>query len=135
MRVMIDTNILISSILGNGTPFKAYVKAVSYPNHGIVCTQNIDELRRIFNRKFPGKVSAMERFLAIAIPSIEIIQIPEEPVAEEHFIRDVNDREIMRAAVAAKVDVVLTGDKDFLESGIEQPKIMTAAEFIAESGH
>ncbi len=52
MRVLIDTNILISAILGNGTPFQAYTKAVSFPHSGVVCTQNIDELRRIFNRKF-----------------------------------------------------------------------------------
>ncbi|WP_303840172.1 hypothetical protein [Selenomonas ruminantium] len=46
-------------------------------------------------------------------------------------IRDDNDRGIMRAAVASKVDVILTGDKDFLESGINSPKIMTAADFLA----
>ena len=38
MKVLIDTNILISAALSNtGIPYKAFVKAVSYPNHGIVC--------------------------------------------------------------------------------------------------
>ena len=36
----------------------------------------------------------------------------------------------MRAALNAKADVLLTGDKDFLESGVTDPKIMTAAEFL-----
>ena len=31
MRVLIDTNVLISAALGGGTPFQAYVKAASYP--------------------------------------------------------------------------------------------------------
>ena len=45
MRVFIDTNILISAALSSsGTPFKAYCKAVSYPNDAIICEQNIDEL-------------------------------------------------------------------------------------------
>lgn len=131
MRVLIDTNILISSIIGHGTPFQAYAKAVSYPNRGIVCTQNIDELRRIFNRKFPKKIDAMEKFLSLAIQSIELVQIPDEKVLQEEKIRDVNDRPIMRAAVMSGVDVILTGDKDFLESGIVKPKIMNAAEFLA----
>ena len=131
MRVLIDTNILISAILGNGTPFRAYTKAVSFPHSGVVCTQNIDELRRIFNRKFSHKIIAMERFLAMALPALEIIQIPIEPVKEEEFIRDAYDRAIMRAAIASNVDAVLTGDKDFLESGIHHPRIMTAAEFLA----
>lgn len=50
MRVLIDTNILISAALSSkGTPYQAFIKAVTYPNHGMVCEQNIDELRRIFN--------------------------------------------------------------------------------------
>lgn len=130
MRVLIDTNILISSVLGHGTPFQAYLKAVSYPNQGLVCTQNIDEMRRIFNRKFPKKISAMERFLSLAIPTLELVQIPDDVVEQEEAIRDVNDRPIMRSAVAARADIVLTGDKDFLESGITRLQIMTAAEFL-----
>ena len=44
MKVLIDTNVLISAILSNrGTPYKAFVKAVTYPNHGMICEQNIDD--------------------------------------------------------------------------------------------
>jgi hypothetical protein len=32
------------------------MKAVSDPNQGIVCDQNIDELRHAHNRKFPDKL-------------------------------------------------------------------------------
>ena len=87
MRVFIDTNILISAALSSsGTPFKAYCKAVSYPNDGIICEQNIDELRRIFNRKFPKKIEAMEKFLSLAMQSVELVQIPEEEVEQEKKI-------------------------------------------------
>ena len=41
------------------------------------------------------------------------------------------NRPILRAALHAKADILLTGDKDFLESGIDTPKIMTAADFAA----
>lgn len=130
MRVMIDTNILISSILGHGTPFQAYVKAVSYPNQGVICSQIVDEMRRIFNRKFPKKIPAMERFLTMALQTLELVQIPETKFEQESAIRDVKDRTILRAAIVAHVDVILTGDKDFLESGLSHPQIKTAAEFI-----
>ena len=44
MRVLIDTNVLISAALSaDGIPFRAYVKAASYPNHGLLCEQNVDE--------------------------------------------------------------------------------------------
>ena len=132
MKVLIDTNILISAALSaNGTPFQAYVKAVTYPNDGIVCEQNIDEMRRIFNRKFPNRIQAFEQFLSLALLTLEVVPTPEEELDSEQHIRDVKDRPILRAAISAGADVLLTGDKDFLESGVKNPKIMTAAEFVA----
>ena len=131
MRVLIDTNILISAALSStGTPFKAFVKAVTYPNHGLVCEQNIDEMRRIFNRKFPKKISALERFLSLSLMTLEIVPTPLEGHSSEEQIRDVKDRPILRAAIHANADVLLTGDKDFLESGVTNPKIMTATDFV-----
>lgn len=131
MRVLIDTNVLISAALSpSGTPWKAYVKAVSYPNTGLICEQNIDELRRIFYRKFPNKLSALERFLSLALPALELVPVPEEEEGEEEKIRDAADRPILRAAIAAGADALLTGDKDFLESGVRNPKILTPSEFL-----
>ena len=48
----------------------------------------------------------------------------------EVLIRDIDDRPILRAAMKAKVDIILTGDKDFLESGLDNPLIMTPADFL-----
>ena len=78
MRILIDTNILISASLYKvGTPYQAYLKAVTYPNHGMVCDQNIDELRRIFNQIFPYKIQALEHFLAVALTTLEVVPTPE----------------------------------------------------------
>ncbi|MGN0339409.1 MAG: putative toxin-antitoxin system toxin component, PIN family [Lachnospira sp.] len=131
MRILIDTNILISAALNsNGTPYQAFVKAVSYPNHGIVCEQNIDEMRRIFNRKFPDKIYALEAFLSLAMLTLEVVPTPVEECCLEKKIRDINDRPILRAAVKARADVLLTGDKDFLEADIDNPVIVSAADFV-----
>ena len=131
MGVLIYTNILISASLScEGTPYQAYVKAVTHPNHGMVCDQNIDELRRVYNRKFPHKIQALERFLALALTVLEVIPAPAVDISDETLVRDVSDRPILRAAIAAKADILVTGDKDFLESGITNLKIATAAEFL-----
>lgn len=131
MKVLIDSNILISAALSpNGTPYQAYLKAVTYPNHGLVCEQNIDELRRIFNRKFPHRIASLEQFLSIALMTLDLVPTPIEEHSSENKIRDVKDRPILRAAIYAKADILLTGDKDFLESGLDNPKIITASEFL-----
>ena len=133
MKVLIDTNILISAALSNnGIPYQAFVKAVTYPNHGMICEQNIDEIRRIFNRKFPTKIQALESFLSLALLTLKIVPTPIEEHELESKIRDINDRPILRAAISAGADILLTGDKDFIESGIFNPKIMTATEFVNE---
>lgn len=131
MRVLIDTNVLISAALSaNGVPYQAYAKAASYPNHGLICEQNVDEIKRIFNKKFPKRLSALNRFLSIALLTLELVPIPMEENMSESQIRDINDRLILRAAIEAKADILLTGDKDFLESGLEYPVIMTPTEFL-----
>ena len=131
MRVLIDTNVLISAALSpTGTPYQAYVKAASYPNRGLICEQNVDEMKRIFNKKFPNRQAALEKFLSVALITMELIPVPIDTDEAEERIRDENDRPILRAAIEAGADVLLTGDKDFLESGIVKPAIMTPAEFM-----
>ena len=131
MRVLIDSNVLFSSALNpNGTPFKAYVKAVTSPNTGIICQQNIDELRRTFNRKLPNKIQLLESFLAIAMTALEIVTVPNDEYDVEQLVRDPDDRPILRAAINAKADVIITGDNDLLKANIDHPIICTPAQFI-----
>lgn len=131
MKVLIDTNVLISAALNPGSvPAQAYQKAASYPNRGLICEQNVDELRRIFNKKFPHRLDALDRFLSAALLTLEFVPTPDAEADDEVLIRDVKDRPILRAAIQAKADILLTGDRDFLESGIGRPAIMTPAEFI-----
>jgi predicted nucleic acid-binding protein len=68
--------------------------------------------------------------LALALTILGVVPTPAIDVSDEVLVRDVSDRPILRAAVQAKADIMITGDKDFLESGITNPKIMTAADFL-----
>jgi len=132
MRILIDTNVLISAALNpGGVPYQAYVKAVTYPNHGIICEQNVDEIKRVFNKKFPDKLSALDRFLATALMTLELVPMPTRERDLEVKVRDAADRPILRAAMEAGADILLTGDRDFLEAGIEHPSIVTPMTFIS----
>ena len=131
MRVLIDTNILVSAAYSRfGVPNQAYRKAVESPYQAFICEQSIEEFRRIFNRKFPDKIYAFESFIAAALSAITVIPVPPNPHPDENSIRDANDRPILRAAIQANVDIIVTGDKDFLESDLNTPHIMTAADFV-----
>jgi len=69
-------------------------------------------------------------FLSAALLVLELVPIPVQESEEEAQIRDRNDRPILRAALGANADILLTGDKDFLDSGVDKPMMMTPAEFL-----
>ena len=51
-------------------------------------------------------------------------------IASERMIRDAKDRPILRAALNVGADLFLTGDKDFLESSICDPRIISVRDFL-----
>jgi len=61
---------------------------------------------------------------------LQLIETPVDEFEQEKSIRDVKDRPILRAAINVGVDILLTGDKDFLEADIDKPKTITAADFL-----
>lgn len=131
MKIMIDTNVIISAALfPNGKAAKAFFKAMMPPYEPIVCDYIVDELHRKFQEKFPEKQTELEAFLFQALSFIEIVKTPEDAVDAESKVRDIKDRPILRAALDAHADLFLTGDKDFLESSITDPRITGVAEFL-----
>ncbi len=131
MRVFIDTNVLISAALfPGGTASRAYYRAVSDPYDPMVSDYVIDEPRRVFSRKFPHRMQALDTFVASLSSSVTIVSTPESALEEESGIRDVNDRPILRAARAAGAAILVTGDKDFLDSHVDNPQILSPSEFL-----
>lgn len=130
MKILIDTNVLISAALfPNSIPYRAFMKAVTL-NHAMICSQNAEEMHRIFRKKFPERIDVLNRFLATAMQILEIVPTPDIPVSSEKTIRDEADRPILRAALTYNADIILTGDKDFLESGISHPKCVSPSDFL-----
>ena len=131
MKVMIDTNIIISGALNpSGFTAKALYKALSAPYEPVVCDYIVDELHRKLSEKFPHRMIEMEAFLFNMLQFIHVVPTPDESDSSENLIRDVKDQPILRAALAEKVDYLLTGDKDFLEAAVDVPCIISAAAFL-----
>ncbi len=130
MRVLTDTNILFSAILfPESNPAKA-IECVIGHHKLVLCEQNITELREIINRKAPKHRMAVERL----IKELTYEEIHEKD-RNTSQIRDITDQPIVNAAIENNVDIILTGDKDFLSMDIEHPKCMTAVEFLKEEGY
>lgn len=129
MRILVDTNILFSALLfPNSKPLQALLHVAN--NHTIVlCDKNISEIREIVDRKKPDLSQAVEVFLAEL--SYELIPAVSNITTK---IRDTKDQPILNAAILADVDLIITGDKDFLSLDLEHPKCITAAQFLTDEG-
>ena len=125
MRILVDTNILISALFYPGSnPAQALQHAAK--NHRLVlCDYNISELRRIARKKFSHVQADIDLFLAEL--TYEIIPAIESP---QKLMRDPHDAPILNAAIIASVDVVITGDKDFLDLDLVHLKTMKATEYL-----
>lgn len=133
MRVFLDTNILFSAILfPNSTPDKALQKALS-SHDAVTCDYVLDELRRNVAKKFPNKISSLDSFLLVLSMSIEVVKVSYGIDDDSLNLRDPYDKPVLRAARESKCDVLITGDKDFLESNIKDPKCITAKDFLRDA--
>ena len=127
MRILADTNILISAMLWPGSkPAVALLHAAS--NHELIlCDRNLFELRDVLRRKAPQSLPDVEVFLAEL--AFELVTAPEHP---QKLIRDPKDQPILNAAILADVDIIISGDKHFLSLDLERPKTMTAAQYLEQ---
>jgi predicted nuclease of predicted toxin-antitoxin system len=75
----------------------------------VLCDRNIAEIRDILQRKAPKYLPDAEVLLAEM--SYELIPAVDHA---EKLIRDAKDQPILNAAIVYDVDIILTGDKDFL---------------------
>ena len=131
MRVMIDTNIIISAALfPKGKAAQALIKAMTVPYEPLLCDYVVDEVHRKFREKWPHKMDELESFLIDILKTIDVAITPVEAVEEESKIRDIKDRPILRAALNTHADLFLTGDKDFLESSVTDPRIISVVDFL-----
>lgn len=129
MRIMIDTNIIISAILfPNSAPSK-FIEEVTSKHTIVLCSYIIDELHRVFNKKFKDKLLYLEKFLSKF--SYELIYTPLDIEIDKYpKIRDIADLPILVSAIIEDVDIIVTGDKDFFDIDIEKPDIITVKEYF-----
>jgi len=129
MRIMIDTNIFISAILfPDSTPSKVVEKVLD-EYHLVLCSQIIEELHEVFDRKFNHKISSLEDFLSKL--SYELVYTPQRIDKKEYpDIKDQKDLPILVSSILGDVDYLITGDIGFFDVEIERPEIITAREFL-----
>ena len=126
---MCDTNVLISGILFPDSVPGKVLRAVAEQERLVLATYIVEELRRVFQAKFPDNMESLERYLERR--EFELVVTPHDfgHVAIPP-IRDMKDEHVLASAILADVDFLITGDKDFAAIEIDRPVILKPAAFL-----
>lgn len=129
LRVVLDTNVLISGLLFRGPPNVILHHALEGTFQLFVSADLLDELARVLSGKFPHRLEAIQHTLH-ALQELAIAIVPKEPV---NVIRvDPSDNRILECALCAQADVIVSGDHHLLDlRSFRDIPILTPQAFLA----
>ena len=130
MRIMLDTNVLISSIIFKSKIMNELIAAILKDHRLVLSSYVIEELKNVVQRKFEGRAAELDHFLTV-LP-FEYVYTPDEMDEDLFEIRDEMDYPVLYSAIVEDVDILITGDKDFSDIDIEKPEILTPNEFVGK---
>lgn len=128
MRVMLDTNVLLSALLFPSERMDQLMRCIFEEHRLVLSSFVVDELHSVVERKFPTKAYAIDALLSAM--GYEFVYTPREIRQDLFTIRDAKDYPVLYTAIVEDVDVLVTGDKDFTGIEIDRPDILTPSEFI-----
>ncbi len=128
MRVMLDTNILISAFVFKSNKMNKLINELSKTHEIIICSYTVEELKELIDTKFKVNQKDLDEFLK-NFP-YDLVYSPMNIENKLFEIRDKDDYIILHTAIIENVDIFITGDKDFNDINIDKPEIMNATEFL-----
>ena len=128
MRIMMDTNVLISIVLFPTPQMNKMMEHIFQKHNLVLSSFVVEEFKGVMARKFPTEVKNVDRFLSRV--SYELVYTPDEIDQSIFRIRDTHDYPVLYTAIIDDVDVLITGDKNFASVEIDRPEVLTPANFI-----
>ena len=122
MKIMLDTNVLISALVFGGRAGRL-LGILFDSEHELYVSDYVDlEFKSKLEQKWPSK--AQKVYSLYHKLDIHFCESTTEALGE---LRDVKDVPVLSDARYHKMDLILSGDKDFLEAGLEQPLVFSPA--------
>jgi len=113
MRVFLDTNVLVSGLMGHGL-CRDFLDRIIIEHTVVLGAPVHNELHRILTQKFHVP-DALWRQLDLRLRAFEQAAAAIAPIAPD--ISDPDDIPVLACALTAKADIFVTGDKLLLDIG------------------
>ncbi len=127
MRIMVDTNVLVSLLVFSSKKMNQIMECVFMKHQLVLSSYIVEELKNVVRRKFPHKITVIDELLSKM--SYEYVYTPDTVNKTLFEIRDVKDYPVLYTAILEDVDILITGDNDFKDVNVEKPEILTPTEF------
>ena len=129
MRVVLDTNVLISALLFDGVPERIFLAGLRGEIQLLTSVSLLEELGRVLKGKFKIDANSVAH-------TIELVKSVAEVVEVRSRIRVIlhpdGDNRVLECASDGKADLIVTGDtKHILPLGkYKGTRILSPAEFV-----
>lgn len=135
LRTLCDTNVLVSAVIAGGPPSRVVEEAIDGRLALVLADPVLTELERVLTVKLgfePERARGMRTFLS-DLASERVSASAESP---EAITGDPDDDVILACAVAAKVEILVSGDRRHLLPVGEHRgvRIITPQALLAELG-
>lgn len=128
IRVVIDTNVLVSALVFGGTPCKVTDLIPDKLIRPVMSEEIMSELRRTITNVFPKHVPGIARYERLLRKYALWVPLGSQVI---NVSRDVDDNFIIETAVIGKCSYVISGDKDLtVLENYEGIGIVTPADFL-----
>ncbi len=114
MKVLIDTNVLLSAALKDREPEAVILFVISRPDFTWIASKEIiAEYRDVLGReKFALSEEIKQNWFSVLESIIEIVPVE----SSLQFPRDQKDAKFIACAISSGADFLISGDKDFSEA-------------------
>lgn len=136
IRAFLDSNVIYSAVCSpQGTPGKVITAFIVGRFQAVVSRLVLEEVVRTVKSKMPARIDALQELLVLNPPEV----CPDPSLDEISRCAEVihaEDAPILAAAIAAKVDYLVSGDRHFL-SKVETLKdkgvtVVSPAQFMEQ---
>ena len=135
LRLVLDTNIVVAGLLWNGTPRRLIEWAIEGEAVKLFSSPVLlDELAHTLGySKFAGRIESLATSIAVLVAQYTALASLVIPASVPRVVaNDADDDHVIAAAVAARAELIVTGDrKHLLSIGTHQGiAIVTAREVV-----